>query len=63
MIKFFSRYGHWLSFLIIAISFFTMFIDFKYEKLDIIAVILGGIGMLSIGLLAVVVENHIRKKG
>jgi hypothetical protein len=39
-----------------------MFINFKLETPDIIAIILGGIGLFSIGYLTLVVERHIRKQ-
>jgi L-asparagine transporter-like permease len=62
MKKFFSRYTHWLTLAIIAFSFSSMFINFKLETPDIIAIILGGIGLFSIGYLTLVVERHIRKQ-
>jgi hypothetical protein len=62
MKKLFQRYSHWLALLVISFSFFTMFINLRNEKLDIIAIILGGIGFLSVAYLAIVVEQHIRKK-
>ncbi|OAS86857.1 hypothetical protein [Metabacillus litoralis] len=62
MNKIFSRYSHWLALIIIGFSFITMFINFKIAPSDIIAVIFGGIGLLSVGYLAFVVEKHIRKQ-
>lgn len=62
MKKFFKRYSHWLALLIIGLSFFTMFINFQYNKLDIIAVIFGGIGFLSIAYLSFITEQHIKKQ-
>jgi multidrug transporter EmrE-like cation transporter len=62
MKKFFQRYSHLLALLVISFSFFMMFINLRNEKLDIIAIILGGIGFLSVAYLAIVVEQHIRKK-
>ncbi|MBO1512459.1 hypothetical protein [Metabacillus bambusae] len=62
MKKFFSRYSHWLALIIISFGFSTMFINFKIATPDIIAVIMGGIGMLSVGYLCFVIERHKRKQ-
>lgn len=62
MKKFFLRYSHWLALFIIGFSFMTMFINFKIATPDIIAVIMGGIGLLSVGYLTFVIERHKRKQ-
>jgi hypothetical protein len=62
MKKFFLRYSHWLALFIIGFSFMTMFINFNIATPDIIAVIMGGIGLLSVGYLTFVIERHKRKQ-
>lgn len=59
---FFSRYSHWLALSIISFSFFTMFINFKAAVPDVIAVIMGGIGLISVGCLTFIVEKNVRNK-
>ncbi|KKI89992.1 hypothetical protein WQ54_22940 [Bacillus sp. SA1-12] len=58
----FSRFSHWLALLIIGFSFFTMFINFKVIQLDVLAVIMGGIGLLSVGYLTFAVEKKIKNQ-
>lgn len=60
---FIKRYSHWLALFILSLSYFSMFINLEFEKLDTIAIIFGGIGFLSVAYLAIVTEQHIRKKG
>ena len=62
MKKFFSRYSHWLTLIIITFSFFTMFYEFQMDTQAIIAVIMGGIGLLSIGALTIAIERKKRNK-
>lgn len=62
MKKFFSRYSHWVTLIIICISFFTMFYDFQMTTQEIVAAIMGGIGLLSVGALTLVIEKKIRNK-
>ncbi|WP_070119359.1 hypothetical protein [Bacillus marinisedimentorum] len=62
MKQLFSRYSHWLLLFIVGFSFSTMFIDFKASTPDVIAVILGGIGLLSVGYLSFIVEKKIRNQ-
>nr|WP_263326907.1 hypothetical protein [Neobacillus sp. Marseille-Q6967] len=62
MKRFFSRYSHWLALLIIGFSFFTVFINFKVATPDMIALIMGGIGLLSVGYLTFVVEKNLRNQ-
>lgn len=57
---FFSRYSHWLVLFIIIFSFFTTFLNFKGTTPDVIAVILGAIGLVSVIYLAYIVEKHFR---
>lgn len=62
MKRFFKRYSHWLALFILSFSYFSMFINLEFEKLDTIAIIFGGIGFLSVAYLTIVTEQHIRKK-
>jgi hypothetical protein len=62
MKKFFQRYSHWSALFIISFSFLTMFINLQFKKLDTIAIILGGIGFLSVAYLAIITEQNIRKQ-
>ena len=62
MKQFFGRYSHWLALLIISFSFLTMFINLEQKKLDIIAVVMGGTGFLSVAYLTIIVEQHHRKQ-
>jgi membrane protease YdiL (CAAX protease family) len=62
MKKFFQRYSHWLALFVISFSFLSMFINLELEKLDMIAIIFGGIGFLSVAYLAIMTEQHIWKK-
>jgi hypothetical protein len=60
---FIKRYSHWLALFILSLSYFSMFINLEFKKLDSIAIVFGGIGFLSVAYLAIVTEQYIRKKG
>lgn len=60
--KFFKRYSHWIALFILSLSYFSMFINLDFKKLDSIAIVFGGFGFLSVAYLVIVTEQHIRKK-
>jgi hypothetical protein len=62
MKKFISRYSHWLALLVVSFSFITMFVKFEIATPDLVAIIFGGIGLLSLAYLTFVVEKHIKKQ-
>ena len=62
MKKFFSRYSHWVTLIIITFSFFPMFYECQMDTQAIIAAIMGGIGLISFGALTIVFERKKRNK-
>ncbi|WP_209121292.1 hypothetical protein [Alkalihalobacillus sp. BA299] len=62
MKQIFFRYSHWLAFFFLSLSFVTMFDNFEKDTADIVAAVMGAIGLVSVGFLTFIVEKNIRKK-
>ncbi|WP_377890227.1 hypothetical protein [Alkalihalobacillus sp. R86527] len=62
MKQFITTYSHWILLVIVGISFITMLIDFEATTLGITAIIMSGLGFLSLGIVSFLVEKNKRKQ-
>lgn len=61
MNKFFSRYSHWLFFLVVGICSISVFINYNSTVPEMIAIIMGTMGMLAVGYLTIMIEKKYGK--
>ncbi|MCA0987398.1 MgtC/SapB family protein [Guptibacillus algicola] len=62
MKPFINNYSHWIMLVIVGFSLFTMILDFEASMLGIAAVVMCGIGFLSLGFVTIIVEKNKRKQ-
>lgn len=62
MKSFITNHSHWIMLIIVGFSLFTMLLDFEASMLGVSAVVMCGIGFLSLGFVTIIVEKNKRKQ-
>lgn len=62
MKRFLSKNLHWLLFILVVINLISGVVNFTYSKQDLIAMVLGIVGLLGVAYLVIYIESQKRKK-